>query len=104
MGFERNQNVLGRIQVGMGKGQRNSRQPNPLGAEVQEGAWCSGAKEKTSLRRRTDNTEGRIHNLLGDLLEFEVKVNIMGGRCPQEAGMRSVNSQALNVSPFVAAY
>lgn len=78
MGFERNQNVLGRIQVGMGKGQRNSRQPNPLGAEVQEGAWCSGAKEKTSLRRRTDNTEGRIHNLLGDLLEFEVKVNIMG--------------------------
>lgn len=45
------------------------------------GTW--GAKEKTSLCRRMGNIEGHLHNLLGDPLEFKVKVNIMEGRCPQ---------------------
>lgn len=38
MGFE--PNLIGRIQVGVERGRRNSRQQNPLGAEVQKGTWC----------------------------------------------------------------
>lgn len=44
-------NLIGRTQVGVEKGQRNSRQQNPLGAEVQKGAWCVASQEDQLLQK-----------------------------------------------------
>lgn len=66
----------------MGKGAKEFQAVEPTESRGAGKGLVRGAK-KTRLCRTMDNIEECIRNLLGDVLGFKIKLNIMGGRCPQ---------------------